>query len=52
MKLRRMRWVGNVARTEERRGVYSSLMWKPEGKGPLGDSGVDVRIIYRWIFMS
>jgi hypothetical protein len=30
---------------EERRGVYSALMWKPEGKGPLADPSVDVRII-------
>jgi hypothetical protein len=33
---RRMRWAGNVARTEEERGVHKVLMGKPEGKRPLG----------------
>jgi len=32
----RMRWAGHVARMGEKRGVYKILMWKPEGKGPLG----------------
>jgi hypothetical protein len=31
-----MRWVGHVARTEERRGVYRVLVGKPEGNRPLG----------------
>ena len=31
-----MRWVGHVARMEERRGVHKVLMGKPEGKRPLG----------------
>jgi hypothetical protein len=34
----------------EERGVYSVLVGKPEGKRPLGDPGVDGRIILRWIF--
>ena len=34
--LRRMRWVGHVAPIGERRGVYRVLVWKPEGKRPLG----------------
>jgi hypothetical protein len=34
----------------ERRGVYSVLMGKPEGKNHLGDPGVDGRIILRRIF--
>ena len=25
-----------MARMEERRGAYRVLVWKPEGKGPLG----------------
>ena len=33
-----------------RRGVYRGLEGKPEGKRPLGDPGVDGRIILRWIF--
>ena len=32
----RMRWAGHVARLGERRGVYRVLVWKPEGKRPLG----------------
>jgi len=36
VKSRRMRWVGYLARTGERRGVYSVLVGKPEGKRPLG----------------
>jgi len=42
----KMRWAGHVARTWERRGV---LVGKPEGKNHLGDPGVDVRKILRWI---
>jgi hypothetical protein len=42
----RMRWVGHVARLEERRGAYRVLVGKPEGKRPLGIP----RIILRWIF--
>jgi len=30
------RWAEHVARMEERRGVYKGLVWKPEGKRPLG----------------
>jgi len=32
----RMNWAGHVARMGERRGVYRVLMWKLEGKRPLG----------------
>jgi hypothetical protein len=31
-----MRWVGYVARTQEKRNVYRLLVGKPEGKRPLG----------------
>jgi hypothetical protein len=34
----------------ERRCVCRVLVGKPEGKRPLGDPGVDGRIILRWIF--
>jgi len=34
----------------KRRGVYKVLVEKPEGKNHLGDTGVDGRIILRWIF--
>jgi hypothetical protein len=36
MKLRRMRWAGQVARMGERRDVYRVLVGTPEGKMPLG----------------
>jgi hypothetical protein len=36
IKLRSMRWAGHVARMEERRGVYKSLVGKHEGKKQLG----------------
>jgi hypothetical protein len=36
IKLRRMRWVGHVARMAEGRGVYRVLVGRPEGKRPLG----------------
>ena len=36
----------------ERRGVYRILVGKPEGNSPMEDSGVDGRIILRWIFRS
>ena len=32
----RMRWAGHLACMGERRGVYSVLIGKPEGKRPLG----------------
>jgi hypothetical protein len=34
----------------ERRGAYRVLVGKPEGRRPLGDPGVDGRIILRRIF--
>ena len=36
IKLRRIRWVGPVARMGERRGVYRVLVGKPERMRPLG----------------
>jgi hypothetical protein len=36
IKSRRMRWAGHVARMGERRGAYSVLVGRPEGKRPLG----------------
>jgi len=40
-----MRWVGHAAYMGKRRGVYRVLVEKPEGKRPLGDPGLDGRII-------
>jgi len=50
IKSRRMGWAEHVARKGAERGVYRVLVGKPEGKRPPGDSGVDGRIILRWIF--
>jgi hypothetical protein len=36
MKLRRMRWMGHVARMGERRNAYRLLVGKPEGSRSLG----------------
>ena len=36
IKSRIIRWVGHVARVEERRSVYRILVRKPKGKRPLG----------------
>jgi hypothetical protein len=36
VKLRRMRWVGDVAHMGEERGVHRVLVGKPEGKRQLG----------------
>jgi hypothetical protein len=36
IKSRRMRLAGHVARMGEGRGVYRMLVWRPEGKRPLG----------------
>ena len=49
IRSRGMIWVQRVARMAERRGVYRDLAVKPEGKRPLGNPGIDGRIILRWI---
>ena len=33
-----MRWAGHLARRGDRRVIYRVLVWKPEGKRPLGRS--------------
>jgi hypothetical protein len=45
-----MGWFGHAACVPERAGRYKVLVGKPEGKRRLTDSGVDVRIILKWIF--
>jgi hypothetical protein len=35
IKTRRMSWAGHVARMGEKRGLYTVLVGKPEGKRPL-----------------
>jgi hypothetical protein len=39
IKSSRMRWVGYVARMEDRRGACRVLVGKPEGRRPLGRFG-------------
>jgi hypothetical protein len=36
IKSRRMRWTGHVARIEEKRNVYRTLVGNTEGKRPVG----------------
>jgi hypothetical protein len=36
IKLRRMRWVGHVARMGKKQNAYRLLVGRPEGKRPLG----------------
>jgi len=36
IKLRRMKWAGNVARMRDRRGAYRVLVGRPDGNRPLG----------------
>jgi hypothetical protein len=50
IKTRRLRWVGHVARMRERRGAYRALVGNLRGGDHLEDSGVDGRIILKWIF--
>jgi hypothetical protein len=40
---------GACSRCGERKGLSRVLVKKPEGRDHLGDTGVDGRIILRWI---
>jgi hypothetical protein len=48
IKSRRMRWAGHVARKEEGRGIYRTLIGRPGGKRPLGRPRCSGRITLRW----
>jgi len=45
-----MRSTGHVAHTGYRRGKYSVLVGKPDGKRPLERPSRRLKIILRWIF--
>jgi hypothetical protein len=49
IKLRRMRWAGNVAYVGESTGVYRILVGDLRERDRLGDPGVNGIIILRWI---
>ena len=40
IKSRIMRWAAHVVGMEEKRGIYKVSVGKPEGKRPLGKSGL------------
>jgi len=46
IKSRRMSWAGHIVSMGERRGLYRVLVVEDH----LEDTGVDGRIILRWIF--
>ena len=51
IKLRRMRWVGHVARMGQRREAYTGFCWgNLREKDHLGDPGADGKKILRWMF--
>ena len=50
IKSRRMRWEGHVARMGGGERCIQGFGGVPERKRPLGDPGVDGRIILRWFF--
>ena len=41
---------GACGTMEDRRGAYRVVVGKPEGKNQLDDSGVDGRIILKFVF--
>jgi hypothetical protein len=45
-----MRWSERVAHTEARKCAYRFVVGKREGMKPLGNPGVDERMILKWIF--
>jgi len=52
IKSRKLWWAGHVARMWERRGAYSVLVGRPEGKNHLEDLDIDGRIILKCMFRS
>ena len=50
IKSGRMKWAGHVACMGERRGLYSVLVGKPEGKRPLGRPRSRLEDNIKWFF--
>jgi hypothetical protein len=50
IKLRRMRWAGQIARMGEERGVIGLLWGNLRERDHWRDSGIGGRIILGWIF--
>jgi hypothetical protein len=50
IKLRIMRWAGDIACMEMKRGVYRVLVGKLRERDHLGNAGIAGRIILRWSF--
>jgi hypothetical protein len=46
----RKRWAGRVARMGEMRSAYRILVGSREGRNHLEDSGIDGKIVLKWIF--
>jgi hypothetical protein len=49
IRSRTVRWMGHVARIEAIKMRTYFFIEKPEGKIPLGDLGVDEKILLKWI---
>jgi hypothetical protein len=47
-----MSWAGHVASTGDRKGSYSILVEKPEGKRPLGRPWRRWQLKLKWIFQT
>jgi len=47
IKWKRMRWEWHVARMGERRGAYRVLVGKPQGKRPLGEPRIILKLVFR-----
>jgi hypothetical protein len=45
-------WAGHVARVGDGRGAFRVLVGRPEGKRPLGRSGIDGRVILKSILQT
>jgi hypothetical protein len=49
MMSNRMKWAMHVTCMAAMKNAYSILVGKPQGKRPIGNQGVDGRIIIEWI---